>query len=417
MVNYIRLQPIGEPAVCIYLRNARMSTIEQHKLSARQRSIVLTVYLRAVQLIGKHYNSVLGGTAQAVAVGVVGELKVYSVGVSVKADYCVFVESGVVGYDDIIGRVVMSIKRLDILYGYRKCAVSHFTYLVQGICLRIKFIYICIGCFGNINVYAVSVQRQSIGKRIVENKHIFLISVYVLRNCGYQLKGNSVADVPVGHVVVASTISAVHISPRKLLVVYLLLHGGDVAVLRLHGHVAQHLDYVLGGGIFLALKGAVLILDEIVTGGEVSDDIITVYRLSCRSRNNSKMQRSYFRERGGIGGGGALGAESLSHVGSGGASTVLPVVSSLQRGKERDAVHARTPYDVAEHGAGLVAHLLCIAGNGAGEYLVCLVGVAGLVVGNGDRIYSLSREAGDRQCHGEHQREQYCPCASHFLHS
>ena len=273
---------------------------------------------------------------------------------------------------------------------------------------------ILIHLLGHINVKALHIQCQSCGNSVSKNVLIGVIRCHIGDGAD-ELERHAVAYIPVGHVVIVHSITAILIVLSSFH--DLLLHGGDVAVLRLHGHVAQHLDYVLGGGICVALKGAVLILHEIVTGGEVSDDIITVYRLSCRSRNNSKMLRSYFRERGGIGGGGALGAESLSHVGSGGASTVLLGVSSLQRDKERVAVHAVAPDDVAEHGAGLVAHLLCIAGYGAGEYLVGLVGVAGLVVGNGDRIFSLSREAGDRQCHGEHQREQYCPCAFHFLHS
>ena len=89
-----------------------MSTIEQHKLSARQLCIwVRAVDLVAVQLIGENYNSVLGGTAQAVAVGVVGELKVYAVGVAVKADLRVGVESGVVGNDYIITVALINIRR------------------------------------------------------------------------------------------------------------------------------------------------------------------------------------------------------------------------------------------------------------------------------------------------------------------
>ena len=124
-----------------------------------QSFVVFTVNLCAVQLVGKHYNSVLIGTAQAVAVGVVGELKIYAVGVAIKADFRVGVESGVVGNDDVINRFVMSIKRFNVRNTDGKLTVVTDRHFVEGFILWLELVYICRCRLCDINFYAICIQR------------------------------------------------------------------------------------------------------------------------------------------------------------------------------------------------------------------------------------------------------------------
>ena len=161
----------------------------------------------------------------------------------------------------------------------------------------------------------------------MENILIGIISVHI-GNGTNELKGNTVANIPVGYVIVVRAISAVQVILSFVsfaLFRYLFLQGGDTAVLGFHGHVAQHLDDVitehLAGLVVIFLQA---VLYQVVAGIEAFDDIVAVIirRSGCLSRS-SQVLCGYIRKGSGIFGGSSLSAQGLGYIGGGGASIIF----------------------------------------------------------------------------------------------
>ena len=114
------------------------------------------------------------------------------------------------------------------------------------------------------------------------------------------------------------------------------------------------------------------------------------------------MFRRNFRKGCGIRGGSVLRAEGLGHIGGIFALAVLFSIRFFQRRKKVRAIHAAAPDNVGQDGAFLIAPLLSITGDIAGEDLVCLIGVSCFVILDGDGILLGSKgRNGQQHRHGQ----------------
>ena len=111
---------------------------------------------------------------------------------------------------------------------------------------------------GDIYLDGICLQGQAVGQGIGEDVLIGVIGGHI-RNGTDKLKGHGIADVPVSHIVISVTIGRLIVRPLRSFILRiffvrdLLLHGGNIAVLGFHRHVAQHLDNIFGGTIGIAL--------------------------------------------------------------------------------------------------------------------------------------------------------------------
>ena len=202
----------------------------------------------------------------------------------------------------------------------------------------------------------------------------------IIRQSGLELEGDGVANVIVGGILPVGGNAGGVIG-----VLDLLLHFGDVG-LRRSGHIAHNLYDVFGVRIVVAGQGTVLILDQIVTGGQAGDDILAIGDGVGGTGSGGQIGSDRLGKRFGIG----LGFQRFRLCGS-----------VTQRGLARFA-DAGTPDDV---GQDLVPGF--IGGQVAGEDLIGLVGVAcsGVIDGNGIGSFLRKRSGGQGENHDQHQQE------------
>ena len=202
----------------------------------------------------------------------------------------------------------------------------------------------------------------------------------IIRQSGLELEGNGIANVIVGGILPVGGNAGGVIG-----VLDLLFHGGN-ARLGSCGGVAHDLDDVFSVGVSITSEGAVLILDQIVTGGQAGDDILAIGDGVGGTGSGGQIGSDRLGKRFGIG----LGFQRFRLCGS-----------VTQRGLARFA-DAGTPDDV---GQDLVPGF--IGGQVAGEDLIGLVGVAcsGVIDGNGIGGFLRKRGSGQGEDHDQHQQE------------
>ena len=407
--------------------------VEKHKLCICQLGIhIRAIHLGAVQLVGEYNDGVFLSTAGTLPVGVVGEFQVRAVFIAGQANLGVFIQHCVVENHDV---AVLRCRVFLVICGrnHQSLQIVNGDGETIGLSININSIF----SFIEIPETLVKgVNRKVIHKINLESRLVLVvllqqgqprvqgimerISIGVvgfnfgcIRHRSNQFKGDIVSDIPVCHVVVTETVSMRLITLCKLLIVDLLQNRGDIAVLGLHGHVAQHLDDVIGGGVGIALQAAVLVFHQVVAGGEAFDDIgASRHCIGITGWSFGKVVRHHICKGccgfsiGAIQGGGD----------SGGIGCILhPFKSSdscicFQSGQQfsiAGVIHAAAPGDVTQHGAFGFSICCSIAGHGAGEDLVGFVGVAGLVVMNGDGIILRGGSRNDqRQQHDQGQQDR-----------
>ena len=203
----------------------------------------------------------------------------------------------------------------------------------------------------------------------------------IIRQSGLELEGNGIANVIVGGILPVGLGGVGGVVD----IFNLFLHFGDIG-LRRSGYIAHNLYDVFGVRIVVAGQGTVLILDQIVTGGQAGDDILAIGDGVGGTGSGGQIGSDRLGKRFGI----VLGFQRFRLCGS-----------VTQRGLARFA-DAGTPDDV---GQDLVPGF--IGGQVAGEDLIGLVGVAcsGVIDGNGIGG-GLVREGGDSEAQHHDQCQQ-----------
>ena len=197
----------------------------------------------------------------------------------------------------------------------------------------------------------------------------------IIRQSGLELEGNGIANVIVGGILPVGGNAGGVIG-----VLDLLFHSGN-ARLGSCGGVAHDLDDVFSVGVSITSEGAVLILDQIVTGGQAGDDILAIGDGVGGTGSGGQIGSDRLGKRFGIG----LGFQRFRLCGS-----------VTQRGLARFA-DAGTPDDVGQRSAAQIT----------GEDLVGLVSMifGGIVDRNGIGSFLRKRSGGQGENHDQHQQE------------
>ena len=202
----------------------------------------------------------------------------------------------------------------------------------------------------------------------------------IIRQSGLELEGNGIANVIVGGVLPAGGNAGGVIG-----VLDLLFHGGN-ARLGSCGGVAHDLDDVFSVGVSITSEGAVLILDQIVTGGQAGDDILAIGDGVGGTGSGGQIGSDRLGKRFGI----VLGFQRFRLCGS-----------VTQRGLARFA-DAGAPDDVGQDLGSVFLNQI------AGEDLISLIGVAlgGIVDGDGiGGSFIRKRGGGQGKYHDQSQQE------------
>ena len=198
----------------------------------------------------------------------------------------------------------------------------------------------------------------------------------IIRQSGLELEGNGIANVIVGGILPVSLGGVGGVVD----IFNLFLHFGDIG-LRRSGYIAHNLYDVFGVRIVVAGQGTVLILDQIVTGGQAGDDILAIGDGVGGTGSGGQIGSDRLGKRFGIG----LGFQRFRLCGS-----------VTQRGLARFA-DAGTPDDVGQRSAAQIT----------GEDLVGLVSMifGGIVDRNGIGSFLRKRSGGQGENHDQHQQE------------
>ncbi len=352
-----------------------MVFLGQDELRAGQ-GVAALVHLVDAHFEGPVVDLFVRGLAGALAVGVVAVLQMGGVVL-----FAIVIDLGVrVQNAGVVDVQLVALRDLAILHSLQDIHGDGEGVAVGGQCVvigaqRIACIVYLDGHVGS----ALDVGGQTGGHGIADLVGIRFIAGGIGHGGdGTELHG--VADLVVAHN-----------APGIIVVVLDLLFKARLFALRLGGHVADHLHDVGGVEIVLIAQGVVLVLDQIVAGGEAGDGVAAAARGAFG--RILQILGDLLRKR--------LGVRFVFQ-----ARRLLGRIA--QRGFALIG-HAAAPGDV---GQDLVSVLL---GQIAREDLIRLIGVAGFVVCDGDGV-GLRGEGGDAERQRQNQRQQQGKCAFDCFH-
>lgn len=244
----------------------------------------------------------------------------------------------------------------------------------------------------------VIIEGQALGHGIVQNKEILGVARHI-RNSGLDFIVDNVAD---GSVVCLDAGVALF---------DVLVNSRDVG-LSVHGDIMDDLKDVAGIGV-RTRRGIILVLDEVVAGGQRRDAVIRARLIPSRSSSNSSVEvctsqlgklLRFFSIA-------SIRCEHISNLCGGRA--VFKIIAkrrvSFQRCQQSSAVYAAAPFDVGENGFAV------LFGQIAGKNLIGFICVAGRCIVDRNRVCSVvcreycrahRQQQGQRQHEGE--RAFYC---------
>ena len=322
-------------------------------------------------------------------VGIVGVLQVNIVGVTFSANVCFFIQSSSVLNND--HGVIGSTKVLHILTGEGKLAGSLVVYSNKMLgyfvvfCNRIQ-----------VNLVRTCIIGQAFRQSIAEHNLVLQVIRNGIAQSCLQLEGNIVADIVVSRVIPSLAVFAfIYIRSGRvvcygiILVIDLFLDRRR-AGLRICNSFAYNLNNVSGVDIILAIQRIVRILDQVVAGFLNIDNILSAFRCIVITCHCAQIQSNILRKCNCV----SFNLQALCNS------------SCIAKLRLTGSSNAIAPNNVRQN------QLIVFVGYEiTGKNLICLVGMAGFCIINGNAISSggcLIRGSGDGQAQNHHQCQSQC---------